>query len=195
MGTGFLASSRILITAAHCLYTKEGWIEGVRIKLNGGEEIRSTSFIVPAGWAAEQNLDYDFGAIILNDALAKLGHFGLCTVETSIIDSVILHCAGFPAPDANKIEEQERTLMHAANKAKVIDLEIKYNFFGGIGSSGSPLWVRTASGHRLVVAIHHRNAGQSKSHERYGLLLRGEVLEIIDSWIKEVDNPRALSEN
>ena len=195
-GTAFLISSRVLITAAHCLYTEEGWIDEALIKISENDEIRASSFRVTVGWAGHRDLDYDVGAIILDHPLPNHGHFGLCTLETSIIESALVHCAGFPFFKQPQSEEQSRTFVHAAGKAAPLDRAIKYNFYGGGGSSGSPLWVRTAAGHRLVIAIHHRNALQDKEPSkdtRYGVRVTEELFRCIKLWIDEAESTDAVA--
>jgi V8-like Glu-specific endopeptidase len=185
-GTAFLISSRVLITAAHCLYTTEGWAAEALIKIGENEEIRASSFRVTAGWAGHRDLDYDVGAIILDRPLPNHDHFGLCCLETSIIESSLVHCAGFPFFKQPQSEEQTRTLVHAAGKATPLDRAIEYNFYRGGGSSGSPLWVRTAAGHRLVIAIHTRNKDPGKDI-RYGVRVTQELFRCIKLWIDEAE--------
>jgi V8-like Glu-specific endopeptidase len=194
-GTAFFISSRVLITAAHCLYTETGWIDEALIKISENEEIKASSFRATVGWASDRDLDYDLGAIILDQPLPDRGHFGLCTLETSIVESSLVHCAGFPLlPQQSDV--QSRGMTHAAGKAAPLDRAIMYNFYGGGGSSGSPLWVRTAAGHRLVVAIHHRNASQDKQPRkdiRYGVRVTEELFRCIKSWIDEAESIDAVA--
>jgi V8-like Glu-specific endopeptidase len=192
-GTAFLISPRVLITAAHCLYTSEGWADEALIKISENEEIRASSFRVTAGWVGDRDFDYDVGAIILDRPLPNRGHFGLCCPETSIIKSSVVHCAGFPFFKQPQPEGQSRTLVHAAGKVTPADRVIEYNFYGGGGSSGSPLWVRTAAGHRLVMAIHHRAKDPGKDI-RYGVRITQELFRCIKLWIDEGENTGAVAQ-
>jgi hypothetical protein len=138
----------------------------------------------------DQDFDYDVGAVILDNPLPCGEHFGLCTLDTAAIESIVLHIAGFPmfqqpeiTPDANL----KRELVYAAGLTKALDRNIMYDFFGGHGSSGSPIWVRTGSGHRLVVAIHHRREQKDNKLVRYGLRVSNELLLLIRSWIAEAE--------
>jgi V8-like Glu-specific endopeptidase len=190
-GTAFFVSPRVLITAGHCLYTNEGWIDEAQIKINQNEEIKSSLFRVTVGWAGHRDYDYDVGAIILDHPIPTNGYFGLCVLKNSIVDSSLVHCAGFPFLKEPTSKDQPRPFVHAAGKVASTERAIKYGFYRGVGSSGTPLWVRTAAGHRLVTAIHTRQPpkeDESNRDIRYAVRLTGELVRCIKSWIDEAES-------
>jgi glutamyl endopeptidase len=195
-GTAFFIAPRVLITAGHCLYTQEeGWVEEFQIKTGDNEPINVSSLRVTFEWASRLDLDYDVGAILLDSPLPNEGHFGLGVLETSIIDSALVHCAGFPFSQQPPTNNGSRTFTHGAGKVASLERKIKYDFYGGGGASGSPVWVQTAAGHRIVIAIHHRT-GQEKERSqniRYGVRVTDKLFQCMKSWIQEAERNDAAA--
>jgi V8-like Glu-specific endopeptidase len=184
-GTGFLVSARILITTAHCLYSSDGWIAEAIVQINDNEAIGASSFRAMPSWISSQNIEHDIGAIVLDRPLNDRGHFGLCSFEQPFGDATVLHCAGFPLDTSRAFVRPYHACMHGAGSAAIHGPFMKYKFFGGRGTSGSPVWLRTAAGHRLVIAIHQRKGGPSEEAGSYGLCFTDEIVRTIASWIDE----------
>src|SRR5207237_139595 len=73
LGTGWLASQRVVVTAGHCVYMRKhgGWAKSITVipGRNGAEapfgQAVATQFGSVVGWTRDDVREYDYGVILL----------------------------------------------------------------------------------------------------------------------------------
>ena len=78
VGTGFLISPNVIVTAAHNLKNiKDVWCDGVTVYI-GNQEREVKKYLIPADWSANNHLvKDDYGVIILDEMVTDATHFTL----------------------------------------------------------------------------------------------------------------------
>lgn len=104
LGTGWLASPRLVITAGHCVYMHNagGWAQQVRVSpgRNAGDDdpsFESTTVMSVAGWVRDRDDDCDYGAIILPATANALGWFGYSVRSDTALDNDLANVVGYPS--------------------------------------------------------------------------------------------------
>lgn len=102
MGSGFVTSKNVVVTAGHCLYKTSGWVEGMRVHYNqSGVHLNDTwsepqSMSVSATYATGFDYRFDWGIIVLQDNIGyTTGWFGIGTTEGTL-DNKMITAAGYP---------------------------------------------------------------------------------------------------
>jgi V8-like Glu-specific endopeptidase len=187
VGTGWFIAPRVLATAGHCVYLQNegGWAQSIDVipALRGEQEpygrTRSTRFRAVDGWVKGQARDFDYAAIVLNDASlgTRLGNFAVNPLDDAALKGAHAKISGYPA-DRDRATFQyfhERPLQPSTQTRLNYDIDT----FGG--QSGSPIWVDTEQSGLVAVGIHTTGSATGNS----GTRINANVLGNLVSWIEE----------
>lgn len=157
-GTGWVTGRRSIITAGHCVHmsNRGGWVDNIVVIPGADGPWRpfgsavTTDFRSVAGWVENQDLGFDYGAIILpeDQSLEPLGRFGFAAMPPDRLPGRMTNIAGYPS------DKPSRTLWyHARPIREVIDNRITYLIDTAGGQSGAPVWLSEGS-ERIVAGVH-----------------------------------------
>lgn len=166
IGTGWLVSPRLVLTAGHCVYMADenGWASQIEVipGRNGTErpfgsaisrELRSVS-----GWTQDNDSNCDYGAIMLPPDKRygeQLGWFGYATRDDDYLESITVNLAGYPGDGGKAGQQEDGSQWYNFRTIKeVMDWQISYEIDTYGGQSGAPVWEMTSNGSRYGVGIH-----------------------------------------
>jgi glutamyl endopeptidase len=185
LGTGWIAGPSLVITAAHCIFDKSdgGWITSVKIFPGRSEEtspetfFTSTNFRAPKKWVDDENENFDYAAIILDEDIGSgLGYFSIACQSDDSLKNSMVNISGYPGSRAGEIQ-----LHHANRILKVSSSKIYYDVDTEGGQSGSPIWVYEDNSQiPIVVGIHSSGTGKATLGNS-GVRITSEVLHFIDA--------------
>jgi V8-like Glu-specific endopeptidase len=194
IGSGWLASPRLVITAGHCVYMADegGWAAQVEVipGRNGAERPFGSAIVTARGlrssrgWVENEDPDFDYGAILLppDQRLGdKLGWFGYAPRSDDEVRQSVLNLAGYPGDGGNTHEEGTQWY----GKGKALELtgrQVTYSIPGAPGQGGSPVWITTPQNERYCVATH--TWGGTVAHG--GTRLTKDVFADIAQWAAQV---------
>lgn len=185
IGTGWLVSPRLVLTAGHCVFFHNhgGWPS--RIEVMPGRRADdmpfgmavATEFRSVSGWTGDRDREFDYGAILLPADSRfgdQLGWFGYAVRSDEALDGATLNLSGYPGDKpAGTQWFHARTVQEAGER--VITYQI--DTFGG--QSGSPVWQFMSDGSRYGVGIHTNGSLSGNSATR----ITGEVFDNIMDWV------------
>ena len=191
VGTGWLVSPRLVLTAGHCVYMADqnGWASQIEVipGRNGTErpfgsaisrELRSVS-----GWTQDNDSDYDYGAIILPADKRfgeQLGWFGYATRDEDYLRSATLNLAGYPGDGGKAGQQVDGSQWYNSRGVKdVHERQITYEIDTYGGQSGAPVWEFNANGNRYGVGIHTWGTSIANGATR----ITGNVFDNIVLWV------------
>lgn len=174
IGTAWFISPRTLVTAGHCVFInhsgtpgRDGWVRSIAV-MPGRDEailpfgsITATSFRSVMGWTQQADERYDYGVIVLPNALpASVGmrrygvrpDEGLLGVEATV--------AGYPGDKPPGTMWRHALPIHSAEP-----LKIRYTLDTAGGQSGAAVYV-TDGGEPLAVGVHAYGGASSNSATR-----------------------------
>lgn len=184
-GTGWLAGPRLVVTAGHVVYihNRGGWARSIEVipGVNGLDRPFGSAlcdrFHCVSGWTAQQDGDFDYGAIVLPAASPygqKLGYLGFATLEAPALEDAPVNIAGYPS------DKPPGTLWYHARRLERIEPRLLYyNIDTAGGQSGAPAWAQ-AQGQRLVVGVHTGGAITGNSAVRIDPV----VFDTLSAWIQ-----------
>jgi glutamyl endopeptidase len=184
VGTGWLAVSRTVLTAGHCVFLlRFGWAKSVQVIPGwNGEPLTSTPFGVHVSsqclsvraWVERGQGAYDCGAVILPQANAFNPPFvPIVAAPDSILQSREVAIAGYP-------EDRPTGTMwsHARALARFDPSFLFYDVDTEGGESGGP--VLTLSEHGPVaVGVHTDGSSQGN----FGVRITQEIEGIFQTWL------------
>lgn len=185
IGTGWLVSPRVVLTAGHCVYMHDagGWatsvevIPGRRGSHHPYESCTSRALRSVRGWTDNGDSDFDYGAILLPEANRygdQLGWFGYTTRTDAELTSGVVNLSGYPG-DKPAGTQWFHSLAVASHTGRKFRYEI--DTFGG--QSGAPVWQLLSDGGRYGVGIHTSGHISGNSATR----ITTEVFNNIVGWI------------
>ncbi|MEP3211151.1 MAG: trypsin-like serine protease [Maribacter sp.] len=150
VASGFFIGPRCIITNGHVVFPNGNWATEIEVipGMDGniapfGSDL-STNFRCVTGWTQDEQMEFDYGAIILNDNTLydKVGaYFGY----EQFNGLPILNNAGYPA------DKTEGTMWYDAGKVvESTERMFKYMFDTSGGNSGSPTW----GNNKRVAGVH-----------------------------------------
>lgn len=168
VGTGFFIGPRVLATAGHCVFirssnpARHGWARSIQVMPGrDGSDLpygssTSTRFHSVKGWTRDGDDEFDYGAIVLPDALgSQTGWLGFGAYSDSTLDGLYGNLAGYPADKPSGTQwYMARRVTDVGTRKVYYDIDT----FGG--QSGSAVY-RIASGNRSVFGIHAYGTGPS----------------------------------
>lgn len=181
LGTGWLASPRVVITAGHCVYlhNQGGWAKKVLVcpARNGNNRpfvFTSTQPRSVEGWVVSRLPESDYGALLLNsnDGNHGLGYMGYGALADEELFGLLANVTGYPSDkDAGTLWGHTRSLMTVRPETLSYDIDT----YGGM--SGSPV-LRWDGSDYVVVGIH--NYGDLAGNQ--ATRVTPEVFETIEFW-------------
>jgi V8-like Glu-specific endopeptidase len=166
IGTGWLVSPRLVLTAGHCVFMADenGWASQIEVipGRNANDrpfgsaisrELRSVT-----AWTQDNNSDMDYGAIILPPDKRfgeQLGWFGYASRDDDHLKSVTVNLAGYPGDGGKAGQQVDGSQWYNFRAVReVMDRQISYEIDTYGGQSGAPVWEMTSNGSRYGLAIH-----------------------------------------
>jgi glutamyl endopeptidase len=186
VGTAWLIGPRALATAGHCVFLQQegGWAESIEVipaKFGNKEPLgrfRAKRFRAVDGWVKQQNRDFDYGVILLDDDRPgdSLGWFAVDAESETELKASQANISGYPADKDNANFQY----FHARPVMSVSPTRLMYDIDTFGGQSGSPVWEDSASG--LVAIGIHTNGGVSSNS---GTRINDAVVENLAVWRNE----------
>jgi glutamyl endopeptidase len=195
LGTGWLVSPRVVLTAGHCVYMSDegGWATQIEVIPGRFAEQRPFGSAISrdlrsvTAWTVDNDRDYDYGAILLPEDKRfgdELGWFGYATRDDAYLRGVTLNLAGYPG-DGGKAGPQRQQGTPWYNSRTVSDVnekQITYEIDTWGGQSGSPVWEMAPDGSRYGLAIHTWGTSVNNG----GTRITSEVFDNVVSWAGQV---------
>jgi V8-like Glu-specific endopeptidase len=156
-GTGWLVSSRLVITAGHCVYMhgQGGWARKIDVFPQRNGNTRPYSFTTSQlhtveGWSRWQLSEQDYGAMVLPRIATDqgLGHFGYGVLGDADLQGLLVNLAGYPMDKPGTLWGHARTL------GTVLPTTLVYENDTYGGNSGAGL-IRWDGSDYIVVGIHN----------------------------------------
>jgi V8-like Glu-specific endopeptidase len=195
VGTGWLVSPRLVITAGHCVFLHDegGWASQIEVipGRNGTERpfgsAVSYDFRSVEQWQFDRDRDYDYGAILLPEDRRygdQLGWFGFAAREDSQFSGITLNLSGYPGDGGKAGPERQQGTQWFNSRAveDVYEKQISYEIDTYGGQSGSPVWEMTADGSRYGLAIHTWGTSVANGATR----ITREVFDMFIGWSSQV---------
>ncbi len=193
VGTGWFAGPCTIVTAGHCVHAAQmgGW--ATKIVVRPGRNGASAPFGVASAvqfsttdrWLDESDPDFDYGAIHLGAAgpqfADEVGWFSTAVLSDAALKDQRVNLSGYPGDKGG--DEQ---WFHAKQVVFTQARRIFYDVDTMGGQSGSPVWLETAEGPR-VVGIHAYGVGAAPA----GVIANSapritvDVLGVIQGWIAQ----------
>lgn len=184
VGTGWLASPHLVVTAGHCVYLHAdgGWAEEVTVipAMNGGERPRFGVFKTSRlrtvdGWISGKAAGSDYGGLLLDEPIGdRLGYFAVGALGDEQLKRSWANISGYPS-DIGSARQQ---YYHARLLVEVNQSRLFYDIDTFSGQSGSPIWFGASDGRRIAIGI-HTSGGQ---RENAGTRINGNVLANLREW-------------
>ena len=194
IGTGWLAGSRTIITAGHCVHDMRflgGWADKIEVSpgRNGADfpfkPVTATRFSSVDKWVADADPDFDVGCIHLGEPLGdEVGWFAIGSLGPSELKSHMVNISGYPSDRGRGTEQY----YHSNRVLNVGDRRVFYDVDTFGGQSGAPVWIHEAEGDPpLVIGIHAYGIGGTPG--QLGITANSapriipEVFDQIAAWI------------
>lgn len=213
VGTGFLVSPNLILTAGHCVFPKERRAPPDRIDvifgLNGAEEppygvMNAARIHMTDQWASTFDFAFDVGAIFLDKPIGrKLGWFGLASRPPEQLQSAWVHVTGYPGEKIEQAKDpsgrplppvQASQLWH--HRAPVIGVQQNRVFYATdttAGQSGAPIYLHDPVSSPTPVAIGVHAYGKASTPMALGQANSGPWIDPamfaqISAWKQEADD-------
>jgi glutamyl endopeptidase len=188
IGTGWLVSPRLLLTAGHCVYmhNQGGWASQIEVIPGRNADDRpfssciATNFRTVQAWMSDKDRNYDYAAILLPENCRygdQLGWFGYTVKGDDELTSLKSNLSGYPGDKPAGTQ-----WFHSRTLTDVDERVLTYDIDSAGGQSGAPVWMRTQDGSRYGIGIHTNGDLAGNSATR----INQEVFNNISSWIAEV---------
>ena len=188
MGTGFFISSRILLTAGHCVYIHDdnGWPDSIEV-IPGRDKsekpfgsVIANEFMSFDEWIEDRDRNYDMGVIILPEDCPfgeKVGWFGCKTfLDEKEYKGKIFNISGYPG------ERGGREQLKMSGEGECQGPLLKYDIDTTGGQSGSPVWI-VKDNKYYVIGVHTMgNSSIGNFATRIDLDFMRDILEMIKDF-------------
>lgn len=184
IGTGWMVSPRLMLTAGHCVFMSDhgGWCRQIEVipGRKGGtrpyESCIATDYRSVSGWTRDGNRIYDYAAILLPESCRygeRVGWFGYQNYSDDQIENRRINISGYPGDKPSGTQ-----WFHSNGLTDVDDDVLEYEADTAGGQSGAPVWVKNSDGSRYGVGIHTNGSLAGNSATR----INAGVLENINNW-------------
>lgn len=199
VGTGWFIGPRTVITAGHCVFARNmgGWADRITVTPARDDneqafgQVVSDDFDTINRWVEDQDPDFDYAAIHLNQPLGEqTGWFSVAVKGRAQLEGSLVNISGYPVDRARGAQQW----FHANRVLRALDNRIYYNVDTFGGQSGSPVWLYDDDDpdEPRVVAIHaygfggtDRNLGiKANSAPR----ITTSVFELLKSWADKYES-------
>ncbi len=183
-GTGYFVSPRTVVTAGHCVHSRNhgGWVQSIEVIPGMDGTLRpygsatSSRFHSVRGWTQGAAPDDDMGCIILppDQRLGeRTGWFGFAALPDAELARLVLNNSGYAGDKAFGTQ-----WYNAGRVTTVEQKRIAYMLDTFGGQSGSPTWrYDAATGRRHAVGIHAYGGCPNRSTR-----ITPRVFRIMQSW-------------
>lgn len=195
VGTGWLASPTLVVTAGHCVYLHQDddWAEEITVLagLDGSAAprfgaVRARRFRTVDGWIEGKAAGSDYGGILLDEPLGdEVGYFGVGALGDDQLRRSWANISGYPTD----VGSARRQFFHARLLVEVNESRLFYDIDTLSGQSGSPIWFSAEDGRRIAVGI-HTSGGR---RENAGTRINGNVLANLRDWRRDGGGPAATA--
>lgn len=174
-GTGFFISSRCVVTAGHCVFFNGNWAKEITVlstiknKSGSFEKTSSNTFKSVKGWVSEGNINFDYGAVILNDSTLYTPIGAGLKLNNDVNENRIV-ISGYPK-DKNKNQWMSNGVVQKRSKFRLY-----YELDTLEGNSGSPI-LSNSGINSNVIGIHTQG-----DHPNYGIRLNQQIINRIQEW-------------
>lgn len=195
VGTGWLVSPRVVITAGHCVFDTwdgEGLGEVLEVTADFGREgnktqvkVKASGFTFPKGkWDPENassTRQFDFAAIQLERSVDTSVFAPLSFGNTGEIDlrGFQVNIAGYPTPSEESRTRPYRMYFQDGVIAKSEPQKVGYSIDTSGGQSGAPI-VFFQDGKSVVLGIH--NSGRAAIEMNFGARINRPVYELLSLY-------------
>ena len=194
MGTGFFIGPKTIATCGHCVFIRPrdtsktpDW--ATRITVMPGRNDSATapdnlpfgSVVAPRSslrsvraWTERGEIDYDYGAILLDTELGRrTGWFGFGAYTDAQLLAMVANLSGYPGDKGGGTQ-----WFHGSNVTSVDEREVFYTTDMMGGHSGSPVFT-AVDWARYAFAI---NAYEWEGHDNFGTRINSEVSANLVAW-------------
>lgn len=174
-GTGFFISPRCVVTAGHCVFFNGKWAKEIAVlstikNKNGSfEKTSSNNFKSVKGWVSDGDINFDYGAVILNDS-ALYSSIGAGLKLNNDINENSIVISGYPK-DKNKTQWMSNGVVQKRSKYRLY-----YELDTLEGNSGSPI-LSNSGINSNVIGIHTQG-----DNPNYGIRLNQQIIDRIQEW-------------
>ncbi len=194
IGTGFFVAPKIIITAGHCVFHPNlgGWAKEIIISPGRFESehpfpknpayqkpIVSHRFITVKGWTEDQNPDFDYAAIYIDDPIGnETGWFSMAVLDNDALKGRLVNIAGYPGD-----RDFGRNQYFCADKIdKVQSNRFFYTADSYGGQSGGPCWFQDDNNQPIVIGIHSYGVGGDFTLNS-ATRITAENFKVLKGWI------------
>ena len=193
IGTGWLAYSRLVITAAHNLFKPDalgGYTKAISVRpgcMDGKDlvpPLAAQRILVTDQWKSRQRPDDDIGGIVLPNAIDHLGWFAYDVSGAHARQGDRVTICGYPQ------DSPEHPMQHSEAIVKIDPGSLWYKVDTMPGQSGAPIWMDIpGSEMKMVVGIHTNDETLAPSHlgeVNRGTRISSRVAELITRWARSI---------
>lgn len=182
--TGFLVNPNTVVTAGHCVYSKDhGWASSITAApgRNGSSypygTYSGTMFYSVKGWTESKDTNYDYGAIKLNGSPGNtVGWYGYRTTNSSSPVGLSTSVTGYPCDKTFGTMWSDTKPIRSAETYKLTYTTDTYGC-----QSGSPVYRNYSDTGQTAIAI-HTNGGSSYN---LGTRVTNDVFNNIQYWANQ----------
>jgi glutamyl endopeptidase len=191
-GTGWLISSRLLVTAGHCVYRRDeqDYVKSIRVFRGGSDRNgfvqTSQRFFVCGSYptcAYDQMTDFDYGAVVLDEPFPDTGTLGVGVYPNQDLENNTFSLVGFP------VDKPQRSMWHHARPLTCIKartLEYQIDTFPGM-SGGPILDLVTESGTTRYISLAIHSGSLHNRPLNRACRIVEQVWENLQRWLAVVE--------
>lgn len=188
IGTGWMVSPRLMLTAGHCIFMHDegGWATQIEVipGRRGTEQpfgsCIATDFRSVTGWTQSRDSQFDYGAILLPADCRfgdQVGWFGYEIRSDENLQDVKVNISGYPGDKPSGTQ-----WFHSNAITGVAERVLTYQIDTFGGQSGAPVWVFIKDRGRFGVGVHVNGSLAGNSATR----ITADVAANIAAWAAEV---------